>query len=337
MRQRARERARAGLLAALIAATWWLADIGSASASHGWTTVAVREVHAYRHVLALNDRLVLGRYALTEQPGDDEKAYGPGGAILKVQDGSDVLGQSHPPATGYGLVAFYWGPNDANTEVPWGDSDVQLCIHGSPTLFDPPQSHCDTPANDPDWNATSDLPATADELADDIKDVVLALEADDPDIASQEYVSPSGITIAGRAKVDAAFPHIAFIASGAFEISQGPATGDFTHTTSTIPDPTALTVDGSDSAFSIDLANLGNSFGIPFLAMGIGLVAAMAVCMYAAIAYSRGDSQALLLYPFQVILMGGMIGVPPFMAAIGILVLACTVSFATIVNRFWPS
>ena len=321
----------------LLACLGWVAALGGASAAHGWSTIAVREVHAYRHVLELDDRLVLVRYALAETPREDEAAYGPTGAVLMVQDGAAVLGQSHPPTSGYGLAAFYWGSSEADAQVPWADSNVQVCIHGNPTLFDPPQSHCDTPPNDPDWNGSADLAATAAEIERDIKDILLALEADDPDAAPRQYVQPGGITPAGRDKIDFAFPHIASVAPGAFQISQYTATGDFTHMSSTIPGPTSLSVDGPGSAVSAGIANLGNSFGIPFLVMGIGLVVVMAIGMHMAVVHGGGDPRALLLYPFQIILAGGMIGVPPFMAAIGILVLSCMVSFGVLVNRFWPS
>ena len=331
------KRAGAGLVVAVLAVAWRLAAIDGAEASHGWTTLAVREVHAYRHVLELDDRLILGRYALTEQPGDGETAYGPAGAILKVQDGSSVLRQAIPGFTGYGLTAFYWDSSNANDQVPWGDPDVQLCFHASPTLFESPQSHCDTSSNSPEWNAEDDMEATATELGDDLKDLLTALEADDPDVVSREYVAPGGITPEGRAVIDAVFPHAAFVAPEVFQISQAPATGEFTYTASSIPDPTAITIDGSESTFSTDLARLGAVFGIPFLVMGMGLIVALAMGLYYAILYSGGEPRALLLYPFHVLLVGGMIGVPPFMAAIGILVPAATVSFATLVNRFWPS
>ena len=329
------ERTRAGLLVAVLATAWWLADIGGAEASHGWTTLAVREVHAYRHVLEQDDRLILARYALVERPGESE-AYGPTGAMLRVQDGDAVLRQAHPPFTGYGLAAFYWAAADADLQLPWADVDIQLCFLGSPTLLDSPQGHCDTSTNRPDWNELDDLEATAAELGDDVKAVLAALEADDPDVASGQYVGPGGITPAGRDRIDASFPHAAFVAPEVFAISQETATGSFTNTSSSIPDPAALAIPGPDSPFSVDLANLGAVFGIPFLVMGLGMVVILAMGMYQAIAYSRGDRRALLLYPIHILLAGGMIGVPPFMAVIGILVLAAIASFAVLVNRFIP-
>ena len=330
------ERTRAGLLVAVLATAWWLADIGGAAASHGWTTLAVREVHAYRHVLEPDDRLILARYALVERPGESETAYGPTGAMLRVQDGDAVLRQAHPPFTGYGLAAFYWAAADADLQAPWAGASIQVCFHGSPTLLDPPQSHCDSSTNRPDWNDQDDLEATAAELGDDVKELLAAMEADDPDVASGQYVGPSGITPAGRDRIDASFPHAAFVAPEVFAISQETATGSFTNTSSSIPDPTALAIPGPDSAFSVDLANLGAVFGIPFLVMGLGMVVVLAMGMYQAIAYSRGDRRALLLYPIHILLAGGMIGVPPFMAVIGILVLAAIASFAVLVNRFVP-
>ena len=155
-------------------------------------------------------------------------------------------------------------------------------------------------------------------------------------MASGQYVGPGGITPAGRDRIDASFPHAAFVAPEVFAISQETATGSFTNTSSSIPDPAALAIPGPDSAFSVDLAKAGAVFGIPFLVMGLGMVVVLAMGMYQAIAYSRGDRRALLLYPIHILLAGGMIEVPPFMAVIGILVLAASASFAVLVNRFIP-
>ena len=256
---------------------------------------------------------------------------GSAGAILRAQDGSTVLKQQNPPA-GYALAAFYWYSADANTVVPWKDDAVQVCIEGNPTLFQNPSSHCDDSANEPEWHNTSDLDDTADEIGDVLEELLQAIERDDPTVSVHDYVAQSGITLAGRELVDDAFPQLAVIAPDAFIPHAALGAGD------TIPDPSALKIPGASSAWSQNLKELGESFGIPFIVMGLLMLVILFVGVFMVIRLAGNVARPVaVIYIGPVLLTGGFIGVPPFLAVVGLIAVAVIISAGTLINRFWPN
>ena len=307
---------------------------GRAEASHSFSVIAVRDVECYRHVLETDDRLCLTRYALAESPVAPEAAYGRGGAILKAQDGATVLDQQNPPVAGYGLAAFYWTAVDASSSIPWELAGFQVCIEGNPTLFSTPATHCDS---SPNWNSESDLAATAKELENDLPNIMLDLEQDDPDVASGTYVASVGITLTGQGKIEMAFAQLSSIAAGAFSFGLGAAGDDFAPPGITPGSFASTTITNAKSAWAEDLEDLGEAFGFPFIAIGLLLLVFMMVGLGLLIRVTGGAQEVLLIYVGPVLLFGGLIGSPPFMVVVALIAAAALLGSAAFVNRHWPS
>ena len=319
-------------LAALAATAWWGGYIGGAAGSHDWSVISVRDVQAYRHVLELEDRLLLVRYALAQTPTSGEDAYGADASILSARDGTTTLSQLNPTPA-YSLAAFYF-PESQSSSVPWLDSGIQACLHASPTIFTTPQSNCDTSVT---WNSEADLADTAQEIEDDLPTIMLALEADDPDIAAKAYVWSAGITLVGRDIVEGAFAALIVIAPNAFSIGQTQGSADFTQSTTTIAQPIAINILGSNSTASQDLAQLGQDFGVPYLITGLVAVILFGVGLYFAIKWTGGDTDVTVVFVPAVIMLAGLIGPLPVLAAVGLLVILGTAGGSVLIGRAIPS
>ena len=179
------------------------------------TVLAVREAHAYRHVLVEDDRLVLVRYAIAESFGEDETPHGVDAALLRVGTSTSTLQFQRPPSPGYGLAAFYW-PDD--TAVTWADPDLVAEIRSNPTLYATAQSH----SADIEWSSATTQTETQEELTEDLPEILQALERDDQDVEVQQYVSGQGITLAGQGLLTGTFAALVSLAPDAFEVSVEP-------------------------------------------------------------------------------------------------------------------
>ena len=124
--------------------------------------------------------------------------------------------QQTPVISGYGLAAFYWAASEAGTDLPWESSSAQVRLAVNPLIDPSPASHTLALT----WNDTGDTDETADELADDIKAILASIETNDPEVDQGEYVSPTGVTLAGQSIVAAAFSQLVTLAASAFDFAR---------------------------------------------------------------------------------------------------------------------
>ena len=181
-----------------------------------YTTVRVDAAPAYRHVLEEDDRLVLVQYSTAEDPEEDETAHGARGIIIQVLVDDVIVLQQTPVISGYGLAAFYWAASEADTDLPWESSSAQVRLAVNPLIDASPASHTLALT----WNDTDGTDETADELADDIKAILASIETNDPEVDQGEYVSPTGVTLAGQSIVAAAFSQLVTLAASAFDFAR---------------------------------------------------------------------------------------------------------------------
>ena len=181
-----------------------------------YTTVRVDAAPAYRHVLEEDDRLVLVQYSTAEDPEEDETAHGARGIIIQLLVDDVIVLQQTPVISGYGLAAFYWAASEADTDLPWESSSAQVRLAVNPLIDPSPASHTLALT----WNDTDDTAETADELADDIKAILASIETNDPEVDQGEYVSPTGVTLAGQSIVAAAFSQLVTLAASAFDFAR---------------------------------------------------------------------------------------------------------------------
>ena len=181
-----------------------------------YTTVRVDAAPAYRHVLEEDDRLVLVQYSTAEDPEEDETAHGARGIIIQLLVDDAVVIQQTPVISGYGLAAFYWAASEADIDLPWESSSAQVRLAVNPLIDPSPASHTLALT----WNDTDGTDETADELADDIKAILASIETNDPDVDQGEYVSPTGVTLAGQSIVAAAFSQLVTLAASAFDFAR---------------------------------------------------------------------------------------------------------------------
>ena len=205
------------VLAVLLAAAAAYAGGGlQAVWAASYTTVRIDAAPVYRHVLEEDDRLLLVQYSTAEDPPEDETAHGARGIIIQLLVDDAVVIQQTPVISGYGLAAFYWAATEADADLPWESSSAQARLSVNPLIDPTPASHTLTLT----WNDTDDTDETADELADDIKAILASIETNDPGVDQGEYVSPSGITLAGQAIVAAAFSQLVTLAASAFDFAR---------------------------------------------------------------------------------------------------------------------
>ena len=216
-------RGAAAVLALVLAAAAAYAGGGFPTArAASYTTVRIDDAPVYRHVLEEDDRLVLVQYSTVEEAEEDEPVHGARGIILQLLVEDAIVAQQTPVISGYGLAAFYWGPDEADDTLPWEASSAQARLSVNPLIDESPASHTIYLS----WIDTDDTEETKEKLVEDVKELVASIETNDPDVGLGEYVSPAGITLAGQAIVAAAFSHLVTVAAEAFDFARIPVGED---------------------------------------------------------------------------------------------------------------
>ena len=305
--------------------------MGTASASHNFTVLSVREARAYRHVLEEDDRLVLARYAISEIPAEEEEPYGGVGAVLSVEVDGDTLKRQTPPASGYALVAFYWTETDAS-DLPWEDDGAVAVIRGNPTLFTNPQEH----AQGIIWRASASLEATAQQLGEDAKEMLRSIETDDPDIDFGDLVSSSAITLAGAEYIASIMPQIVALAPEAFDVSASPVAADPAASGEVGAFLTTTTPTLSKYEFTKGLQRMGVDFGIPFSAMGLIALVAIVAAIAAILMRIGGAIEVLPQHGGFILVFGALVGAIHWAAALIVIVLVVMVGSGALVKRIIP-
>ena len=320
------------ILAVIVAIAVFLGFIGqipTAQASHSYTIFAVHEVHIYRHLLETNDRFVLFRYGLIENPGEGEVPYGVDGAVLSLRETSATVAYLTPPFAGYALAAFY---QPASVSVTWGSANVDVLFQASPTIFTLPQ----TAALGVAWHATANTEETIEQLTVDLVDLMTALETQDPEVQHGDYVGTGGITEDGVIITDGALPNLRAFVPDAFEnaiivlnngdlvIDPGTGWGDSAQAT-------ALS-----SPFSTGLLDLGDTFGVGQLGMGIIVFALVMAMVMGVIKVVRGTQLAALVLVGPALLYVGKLGLfTPQMVGL-IILLVWALGLGLFLKKFLP-
>ena len=318
------------LLAVLLALAGLAVQAPLAYASHSYSTIEVRQVDGYRHVLEENDRLFLVYYILVEStPGQDEEAYGAAGGVLALESGSTVLARQTPPSSGYAVAAFYQEADDA---VTWVSDQVKVVLKGNPLLFDTPQSsqHYTT------WNFTQDREGTSTLLESHLPELMKELEDDDSEVEEEDYVQDGKITDLGAGVLTDAFRHLPTVMPGVFistflTIAQDVA----------IPTPGAhassVEEEGLDSEFTRDLEALGEAFGIPIGVMGILLLGALLALSSVAMIKLGGSAAPMIIFTGPILLVVALMG-PIHLAVVGLITaLVFVVGVGLVIQRVVPS
>jgi len=290
------------LLLGILGAVGALTLISTASAAHDLTSCITSLRVAFHHVLETDDLLVLLRFALVEDLSDPaESTYGPQAASLALyEDIADPPVQRfHPPRTGYGLAAVYLSASEA-TAITFGGADVRVCLEANPTLFGTPLDSCDS-GGSLTWENTADSAATLAVLRTWTLQLVTSIEQDDPDLGSNTLVYGSYITDQGAPYVVESFPSLYTLVPTIFGVS-----GQVIGTPGTARPTTAfeatIEAEGRASDFAQGVEDLGEPFGIPFAAMGIGL-AGVLVIVAGGLIYKWTQQADLALSPLAAILL----------------------------------
>jgi hypothetical protein len=285
----------AAVAAALCYAAGGVPPAATVEAAHDYTALAIRRAEAYRHVLEEDDLLVLVQYAASEDLSDEEEdPFGVNGAILRVKDDGGVIKQAPLPLTGYAIKAFYWEADLVGDEITWGDANVQAEIEGNPVLFETPQDD----AENVNWNADADHDAMVETCTEDLREIFIDLEQDDPDVDAQEYIQAGGITMEGMGLVEVTFPHLIYLCPDAFILSVEPIGTPFDP-----PDPVEDPPIGvEDETVKDDITAGFAEFGVPFNAAAL-IVMMVAIGLTGfAIYKTKGRAEVLLVYigPFMI-------------------------------------
>ncbi len=145
------------------------------------------EQHAFRHVLELNDFLVIGRYELpadgtaddgvcdTGVPDWDDCSFADAYADLDDANGN-LEERISPPTLGPGLFGFYMSAATfAASGITWDDNST-VELFSSPTLFDPSATSGTQPLT---FHGTpTTVVATGVEFGDEIRSMLQGMEAE---------------------------------------------------------------------------------------------------------------------------------------------------------------
>ncbi len=266
---------------------------------------------------------------MSEIPFAGEDPYGAVGGILSVENSGGTVKQQTPPVDGYALAAFYWSAADA-TVLPWSDATALAFVRENPTLFPSPQVDSIAPV----WVASTSQTSTAASLAEDIKELMQGLEADDPDLSSGDLVSTSGITLAGMEYLAATFPQIMALAPESFEVSAAPVGNDFD------PSGTGAFISSTVSTtfpFTQGISDLASAFGAPFSAIGLLVLVGMVGGVGYMVVTIGGRLDPLPQHGGFILVFGGLVGAINWAAALVVIVMVIIVGSGAIIRRFIPT
>ena len=125
-------------------------------------------------------------------------------------DEADLKAQKTLPATGYGMIGLYQAAGHGMT---WSDADIRVDLVPSPTLWLTGETESSSPLF---CGVCTTTAATKAQLETDVRQMLQALEADNPAIAPGDYVTNVGFTDAAYELLQSAWLPITTLLDTAF-------------------------------------------------------------------------------------------------------------------------
>lgn len=281
-------------------------QVSEAQVIAAYEIMDVREAQCYRHIVDLDDRLCINRYALV----DDEGELSTNGAFIQIENATGTLATIFAPVEDYGLACAYWPSDDP--QLPTWNATTTAQFHMNPFVTGATST---SDAINVFWNETEtaggNFEETGLELINDLPLIVLRLEQDSPDFDEGELVAGAGIMPLGKFFVEQCYPPLIQIASIAFVLEAEFAGEDFNP-----PDKPAFILNienaAQNSQFTQSWAAMWEFASIPFSAAMILLVPLGLVPMFFAIRKFEGDMKAGFYFIWPMLLAAGYQGGFPF-------------------------